>query len=253
MCPIEIVSLPDDFVNDYQGGVGMNKILMSIIFTGLLLIGITMACSLPSISASQKDTEMPTLTVSPTGTATPGIPPTESAPPASATPEFAPFCELGVASISPPAQCQIPIAEESSIFCMKKKPYNLILINEGASYQVLTRGVWCSDAGMKDDRQMVTCTGQMATDFEVSVCDPQCAIPTVQVEVTQCPQGYNYNDLQGCCMQGFHQIQQDCVTLKLRTKVCLVDCRVFHKKKTCDQNSNACLWNSETRKCEMRK
>ncbi len=230
----------------------MNKFLKSIIFTGLLLFGITTACA-PLISAAQKDTETPVLTFSPTGTSTPVNTPTESGLPASATPEFAPFCESGIANVSPPAQCQTPIAEESSTFCTKKNPYNLIIINDGATYEALTRGFWCSDAGMKDDRQMVTCTGQMATDYEVSVCDPACAVPTVQAEITQCPQGYNYNNYQGCCTQEFQQIYQNCTTLKLKTKICLVDCSAFRKQKTCDQNSNTCLWNSETRKCEMRK
>jgi hypothetical protein len=251
--PFEVVSLPDDFANDHQGECGMNKILKSIIFTGLLLISIITACSAPFISASPEDSKTPMLTANPTETVTPVMTPTESGPPASAAPEFASLCELDVVNVSPPAQCQTPIAEESSVFCVKKKPYNLIFINEGATYEALTRSFWCSDAGMKDDRQMVTCTGQMATDFEVSVCDPACAIPTVQAEVTQCPQGYNYNDLQGCCMEGFHQIQQSCVTLKLRTKSCLVDCREFRKKSTCNKNYIACEWNDATRKCEVRK
>ena len=231
----------------------MNKILKSIIFTGLLLINIITACSAPLISASPEDSKTPMLTASPTETVTPVITPTESGPPASATPEFAPFCELGVVSVSPPTQCQTPIAEESSVFCVKKKPYNLIFINEGATYEALTRGFWCSDSGMKDGRQMVTCIGPMAADFQLSVCDPACAVPTVQAEITQCPQGYNYNNYQGCCTQEFQQIYQNCATLKLRTKICLVDCSVFRKQKTCDQNSNTCLWNSKTRKCEMRK
>jgi hypothetical protein len=231
----------------------MNKILKSTTFTGLLLIGIITACNAPLSSTSQKDAGTPTLTVSLTGTATPVTTPTESGPPASATPEFAPFCESGVATVSPPVQCQGPIAMESSVFCTKKKPYNLLLINEGATYQVLTNGFWCSDAGTKDGRQMVTCTGQMATDFEISVCDPACAVPTVQAEITQCSQGYNYNNLLGCCMQGLQQSHQNCETLKFKTRNCLVACGVFRQKKGCDQNSNACVWNSEIKKCEMRK
>ncbi|MCJ7434234.1 MAG: hypothetical protein MUO77_12175 [Anaerolineales bacterium] len=227
----------------------MNKILKSIIFTGLLLSGITSACSSPAISASQ-DSETPTLIVS---SATPVTTPTESGPPASATPEFALFCELGNANVSPPAQCQIPIAEESSAFCVKKKPYNLIFINAGATYQVLTRGFWCSDAGMKDGRQMVTCIGPMAADFQISVCDPACAVPTVQVEITQCPQGYNYDNFQGCCTREIQQVNQNCVTLKLKTTSCVVDCGVYRKKSICNKNYIACEWNSETRKCETRK
>jgi hypothetical protein len=231
----------------------MNKIFKSIIFTGMLLIGITSSCNLPLISDSQKDTETPTLTVSLTGTATPVTTPTVSGPPASATPEFAPFCKAGIVNVSPPAQCQVPIAEESSVFCVKKKPYNLIFINEGATYQVQTKDFWCSDAGMKEGRQMVTCTGPMATHFEVNVCDPACAVPTVQAQITQCPQGYNYNNLQGCCTQEFQQIYQNCVILKLKAASCVVDCGVNKNKSLCNENSTACVWNVVTRKCETRK
>jgi hypothetical protein len=228
----------------------MNKILKSTIFAGILLSVILTACSFPTVSDTQNGAVTPGPAASPTGTAMPAPMPTA---PASATPELAPFCEAGAVIVSPPAQCQLPIAEESSIFCVKKKPYNLIFINKGATYEALTAGFWCTDAGMKDGRQMVTCTGQMATDFEVSVCDPACAIPTAQATITQCPQGYNYNNLLGCCTQEFQQIYQNCVTLKLTTKSCLVDCSVFRKKSICNKNYIACEWNDATRKCEMRK
>jgi hypothetical protein len=240
-------------VNDYQGDIGMKKNLKSIIFTGMLFIGIMSACNLPFISASQKATETPTLIVSPTGIAAPVSTPTESGPPASATPEFAPFCEAGIANVSLPAQCQLPIAEESSVFCIKKRPYNLILINEGATYQVQTKGFWCTDGGMNDGRQVVTCTGPMAAYYEVNVCDPACAIPTVQTEIVQCPQDYHYNNVQGCCTQELQQVQQNCVMLKLKVTSCVVNCGVFRKKSDCNKNSYACVWNSASKVCDVRK
>ena len=129
----------------------------------------------------------------------------------------------------------------------------MIFVNKGATYEALTKGFRCLDNGMKNGRQIVACTGNMASQFEVSVCDPACIIPTVQAETTQCPPDYNYNNLQGCCTQGFQQFQQNCVTLKLNTTSCLVDCSVYTKKSTCNKNSIACIWNEKSRICEVRK
>lgn len=231
----------------------MNKTLYPIILAGLLLIVIIVACNLPFIPISQPITETPTPTLSPTETATPVITPTEPGTPVPATPEFAPFCEPGSADVPAPPQCQLPIAEQSTVFCTDKIPYNLIFINEGATYALLTDGFKCSDAGKKDGRQMITCSGPMASSFEVRVCDPACAIPTVQAEITQCPLGFNYNDIQGCCTQEPLPVQQNCVLLKLGTKSCVVDCSEFTKKSSCDNNSYACEWNDDDKVCQLRR
>jgi hypothetical protein len=223
----------------------MKKFTSVIIFVGMLLS----ACNLP---VAQKATETPTPTaVIPTGTAT--LVPTETAPAASATPEFAPFCDPDAVSVAPPAQCQMPIAKESSIFCSKKKPYNLLLINKNALFEVQTEGFRCIAEGMKDGKKIVTCTGTMAASFEVTVCDPTCAAPTVPAEITTCPDGYYFNNLQGCCMQGLQQVNQNCVTLKLTTTSCKVDCSIYPKKATCNQHSDTCYWSAEDNSCELRK
>ncbi len=229
----------------------MNKTLKPIIFPILffLLIEITASCNLPS-SAPKNNTETPTAAVSSTETSTPVSTPGEIIPTASATQDLAPLCEL---TSVPPVQCQIPVIEEGGTFCAKKRPYNLIFINKGLTYDVLTKDFTCSNDGIKDNKQIVTCTGLMASQFEVSVCDPSCVVPTVQASTTQCPPEYNYNNRQGCCMQGFQQLVQNCTVLKLKTISCLVDCSVYKKKATCEQNSIACVWNGDGKKCEARK
>jgi len=239
--------------NDYQGATVMNKILYSIILAGLLLTGITAACNLPFTPASEASIETPTPTTRPAETMTPVITPTETGVPASATPEFAPVCEPGGTGALAPSTCQLPIAEEGGAFCSKKDPYNLIFINEGATYETLNRRFYCSDAGMKDGRQMVACTGPMALPFEVKICDPSCAVPTIQAEITQCPQGFNYNNLQGCCTQEIIQLQQNCVTLKLETISCVVECGQYTKKSACNNHSYACKWDDEAKVCQLRK
>ena len=223
------------------------------ILTGLLLIGISVGCNPRFTQTPKPDTETPTPIASPTNTATPVPTATEFVEPVTATPEFAPFCEANFASDPMPPQCQLPIAEQSTIFCTNKVPYNLIFTNAGANYEVLSENFKCSDAGIKDGRQMVTCTGPMASTFELRVCDPACAIPTIQAAITQCPQGYNYNNLHGCCTQESQSTDQSCVVLKLKTKSCVVDCSGFTKKSVCDNNSHACVWDDTDKVCKLRK
>jgi hypothetical protein len=225
----------------------MNKTLYSLILTSLLLIIGTSACNLSAAQTPQIST------LSPTVTAIPVIAPTQSDTPIPPTPEFAPFCKPGdTTNIPTPSSCRLPIAEAGSSFCNKKVPYNLIYINAGATYEVLTPGFRCSDEGMKDNRQLLTCIGPMASNFGVSVCDPACAVPTIPANITQCPPDFNYNDLQGCCTQEPKQINQNCVTLSIESTTCVVNCREFRKRSECNHNFYACEWDNASKVCRSR-
>jgi hypothetical protein len=231
----------------------MSKIPYLRILTGLLLVGISVACNMLFTQAPQPETETPVPTASPTETATLIPAPTEFVAPVTPTPELAPFCDPGFVANPTPSQCQLPIAEQSSVFCTNKIPYNLIFINAGSTYQVLSEGFQCSDAGMQDGRQMVTCTGPMASSFDLRVCDPGCAIPTAQAEITQCPQAYIYDNLRGCCTQELQSIDQSCVMLSLGTKSCVVNCGEFTNKTACENNSYACQWDDTNKVCQLRR
>lgn len=230
----------------------MKRTPYPLILTGLMLIGILAACNMPSNPFLQTGTATPEPATIPTGTATSTLLPTATAPTTTSTPELAPLCDPNAAVIPTPASCQLPIAEEGSAFCSKKVPYNLILINSGATYEVLNEGFHCSDAGTKDGKQLVTCTGPMASQFRVKVCDPACAIPTVQAKITQCPEGFNYNAIQGCCTQEPNLIDRECGLLLLDTISCKVDCSEFTKKADCYKNSNSCWWNDKDNVCRLR-
>lgn len=226
----------------------MNKKIYWIILTGLLLTVLTTACNL-AISQSADATTVPTVSATETPAATATLP----APTASPTPAFAPFCTADTVSVLPPSQCQAPVAEESSTFCSEKDPYNLILLDPGLTYEVLTKGFKCADAGKKDDRQMITCTGLMSSTFELNVCDPTCVIPTVEAAITQCPQDYFYNDVQGCCTQEAQQVNQTCTVQKFNTTSCTANCDNIRRKSNCLKNSFACVWNYEEKSCQLRK
>lgn len=243
----------------------MRKPVYLSLLTGLLVIGLVIACNLPSSLVAKPETETPAQTRLPTRTATsiPTVEPTNTEIPAStvdfpratSTPKFAPFCEPSSANVltPTPSQCQMPIAEQSSLFCTNKVPYNLILINEGATYESLNEDIACSDAGRKDGKQMLTCTGPMGFPFELRVCDPACGIQPFQAGTTHCPQDYNYNDFLRCCEQTPHPSDANCVVLSLETKRCVTDCSAFTSRATCEKNFYACTWDVENKVCLVRK
>jgi len=223
------------------------KLLNTLIITSFVLA----ACNLEI----QMDDETPTPTVSPTETATAVFTPTESVsiPTASETPELAPFCEPNLATLPPPAECHVPLAEDVGTYCQDKRPYSSILINPGSNYKMVTEGFRCTDGGMKNDRQLIVCSGPMAMTFELTVCDASCIIPAVEAKATQCPQDYNYNKLQGCCTKELPQENESCKTLKFKTTSCVVNCREYKTDGRCRKQSFACEWDGQAEACVQRK
>lgn len=230
----------------------MKKSLYPIMLAGLSLIGMTLACNLMSPQVQEAETETPSPTAIPTETAAPAPSPTEVPPTLTATPELAPICAPDAAMNPTPEACQMPMAAQSSIFCTEKIPYNLILMNESATYEVLTVGFQCTDAGIRDGKRIVACTGLMATSYQLRVCDPACAVPTVQAEITQCPQDYLYDNLRGCCAQTLPASDQNCMLLSLTTKSCVVNCAEYTKKAACEKNAYACVWDDANDVCQVR-
>jgi hypothetical protein len=254
----------------------MIKILHPSILTGLLLVVGLAACSVPSIQNQQAETETPLSTSSLTKTKAPvsisASTEVEASVPtaslmktatliptatqvlllATSTPKFAPFCELPVTGTPTPSACQLPIAEQTSLYCSKKNPYNIILINQGSSYEMLSGNVNCSEAGLNDGKRILVCTGPMATSFELKVCDPACALPSFQTTITTCPQDYKFDSLRGCCTQKPLQVDQNCVVLELQTKRCVIDCSAYTDQTTCDKNAEACEWDGEHDVCQQK-
>jgi hypothetical protein len=169
---------------------------------------------------------------------------------ATATPDFAPFCE-GETDIQ--SRCQYPIANQSSTFCIKKSPYNLIALNERATYQLLNDYVQCEEAGIIDGQRMITCTGPMAYYFELQICDSACSSLSIETGSTKCPLGYNYNNLQDCCTQETQEVSQGCTVLKLRTQSCTIDCNQFTSRSSCEDYGYACRWNDVDNECYLRR
>ena len=241
----------------------MRKTPLPRVITGLLLISISMACRVftqiaqpetatPESTASPTRTETPIPTASPTETETLVPTATQFIALPTSTPKFAPFCEPSSASINTPAACQMPIAEQSSGYCSSKVPYNLVLINEGSTYETLDENFRCSDGGRNDGKQILTCTGPMGSDFELKVCDPSCGIQTFPAGTTHCPQDYTFNELFGCCTQNPQLTDQNCVLLELQTKRCVTGCSELINQSDCEKYFYSCEWDIENKVCLSR-
>jgi len=248
----------------------MEKNLYPIVPVSLVLFGMIVACNFvtapfqglktetPAPTPIASLTETPTLVPTATNTVTPihatktPFPTTTRmlTPAATSTPQLASFCESDAAR---PSQCHFPIAEQSSTFCVKKSPYNLIVLNESATYEVLHEHIQCSEAGIVDGQRMITCTGPMAYYFELKVCDSACSTLTIELDSTRCPKNYRYNNLQNCCTEETQEVNQGCVTLKLKTDSCVVDCGQFSTKTSCTDYGYACRWDDTNDVCYLRR
>lgn len=219
----------------------------------------TLTPDVPLTSPTETATLLPTLTPPPTNTPTP-IPATVTPFPTAtriptlvsySTPELAPFCDD--ADVVNQSSCGYPIAEQSGAFCIKKSPYNLIALSDSATYELLHEHVQCEEAGVKDGQRNVICTGPMAYYFELRVCDSACTSLRIESDLSRCPFGYAYNNLQNCCTNEIQEVAQGCTVLKLRTKSCEIDCDQFISSSTCTAYGYACRWNYETNTCQLRK
>lgn len=153
------------------------------------------------------------------------------------------FCVWDATPTPDASQCSLPTGEARSSFCTKKVPYTLIAIPEGNTYELKTPGITCTDAGVKNGNQLLTCTGSQAT-FAMQVCNPVCALQlstaTAQPEGL-CPQGYNYLADQNCC-QAATTDQAGCVTMKFDIRPCGgIDCSRIKNASSCI-NTLGCTW-----------
>ena len=256
--------------NDCQGSNTMKKTLYLTGFISLFMVGISLACNLFTTPIKIFQTKTPTATFTPTVTVT-LIPIDTSTPtpteintatpfptatgisvlvPIRATPTFAPLCDPETVNQS---QCQYPIAKQRSAFCEYKSPYNLIILNDRATYELLHKHVQCSEAGVINGQRMITCTGPMAYYYELRVCDLACSGLRIETNSLRCSPGYSYNNLQNCCTKETQEVEQGCVVLKLDTKSCAVDCGQFTNRSTCANNGYSCRWDNTQGICQLKK
>ena len=122
--------------------------------------------------------------------------PTQPVPPAPTTIQSAPMCTTDPLATA----CTAPVAEERDKFCVKKVPYALIALPPGSTFQPAEAGLMCTDEGIRDGLQMVSCTGQRLYSYKLKVCNSACAAAApLAAGSNQCPSGYGYNAGASCC------------------------------------------------------
>jgi serine/threonine protein kinase len=113
---------------------------------------------------------------------------------ATATP-FAPFCPAEVVP-----QIAVPVVKETNKTCTKKSPYTTIAIPQGSTFEPLSQGFSCANAGIVNGKLLISCTGKQLFSFNLKVCNPPLNTPTPAPNTGKCPQGANYDATNQCCM-----------------------------------------------------
>jgi hypothetical protein len=205
----------------------------------VLFVLVILACAVPSVV--QPPVATPTVMPAP-GTAVAVLVAPATVLPSPVT--QAPFCVSSGTPVSSPVGCTLPARDQRSQFCTNKQPYTLIALPQSATYTVLSNGFSCSPAGLKDNLQLVTCTGAQSSSFSLRVCNPTCALAPTSGSVAPsgtCPQGYNYSTDQKCCQAGQGD-RNGCVTLNYDTTACgVVDCSRIKDMSTCSAKTS-CKW-----------
>ena len=98
------------------------------------------------------------------------------------------------------AVCTPPLVEERDKFCVKKIPYALLALPVGSTFQPAQAGLTCTDEGIRDGMQMVSCSGTRLYSYQLKVCNPACsAAAPLTANASQCPAGYGYSAGANCC------------------------------------------------------
>lgn len=203
----------------------------------LILVLLNAACLITITTGSptqtpQPPSETPTSSPIPTGTST-----------ATAVSQ-AFFCVWNSTPTPVSPLCDLPSGQERDEFCVSQVPYTLIAIPTKDSYKVLTPGIVCSEAGAKNNYQLVTCTGPQSYSFSFQVCNSACIVPTATTAPAPpgiCPEGFNYLSASNCCA-AISGSQTGCTTTKFNLKACgPINCNKIKNPAVCN-STYGCSW-----------
>ena len=211
------------------------RLRTSIVSILLFLLGVS--CASSTILSAPTETVVP-----PSETSTLVPVPTDS--PTATVVTQALFCVWDTTPTPGSSQCALPTGNQRDQFCVNKVPYTLIAIPPDDTYHVLTAGFTCDDAGVRNNFQLLTCTGPQSYTFNLKVCNAACAaLPATATAVPsgRCPSGYDYLSDKQCCQTATND-QSGCVTLSFDTRSCgQTDCSQFSTSSSCNSH-NVCKW-----------
>jgi hypothetical protein len=116
-----------------------------------------------------------------------------------AQPVLAPVCQAASTSC---AALQVSDTEPTNTYCVKKIPYQNILVPSGTTIESLDPSgeLKCADSGAVSDGMMVvTCTGKELWTYELRFTNSACGGSNLAVGTGQCQEGFGFDAAQQCC------------------------------------------------------
>jgi hypothetical protein len=101
--------------------------------------------------------------------------------------------------------CTVPDATDTEpleTYCVRKVPYQNILVPDGTTFEVLDRSgdSSCYDQNtFVDGKRVIACTGKELYSFQVKLTNPSCGGSSLATGTGQCQDGYGYDAAQQCC------------------------------------------------------
>jgi len=175
----------------------MKKTTYLLLATTVFVVLFASACGGSAAPATQA--APPPVEVVPTE-APPVVAPATAQQPAQPVPVFAPACQAATS-------CAAPAVEEmdtevKKTYCVKKVPYQNILVPPGTTFEVLdTSGEFkCKDSGtVVDGKAVLSCTGKNLWAYELKLINPACSASNLTTGTGQCQEGLGYDAAQNCC------------------------------------------------------
>jgi serine/threonine-protein kinase len=143
------------------------------------------------------------------GMLTPAPPPPTAAPPTqtkapeptAAAPTVAAPTEVVFAPACAAAVIAAPVAVENGRECVKKKPYTIIALSLGATFESLGTDptMKCTPQSVNVDKQIIACLGPDLQSYDLKVCNPPATAAPASSAVGNCPAGQNFDGAQRCC------------------------------------------------------
>jgi hypothetical protein len=174
----------------------MKKTTYLLLATAIFVVLFASACggsAAPATQAAPPPVEIVPTVAAPVGV----VAPTQQPPPAQA---FAPACQAATS-------CAAPVVEEMDTeklktYCVKKIPYQNVLVPPGTTFEVLdTTGEFkCADSGtVVDGKTVISCHGKDKWTYELKLINSACGASTLTTGTGQCQEGLGYDAAQNCC------------------------------------------------------
>lgn len=158
--------------------------ILSVFLSGCLTVFVPVSTPTPGPTAIELATLAPTSAL-----------PLETAASASTQVQTAPMCAVDPLVTS----CAAPTVEQRDRFCVKKYPYALIAAPPGVTFEPATVGLKCTDEGIRNGDQIISCTGPELLSYNLKVCNAACNAFLLDTTSGKCSTGYGYSAAAGCC------------------------------------------------------